>query len=141
MKNKPLISIAILTYNRVADLEKLLNNLLPQVKELVGLVDVCISNNASTDNTREVVANAQQKYPGLITYHENEKNLGVDKNIIKVMEMATGEFIWGFADDDLIIPGGIKEVVDFIKGIDKKNTGLIVLRSESYVIDQKTGKK
>src|SRR5687767_10908217 len=114
MSNKPLVSIAILTYNRGDELEKLLGNILPQVKELDGVVDVCISNNASTDNTREVSLAFQQKYPGLVTYHENEKNLGVDRNIFEAMKMATGEFIWTFADDDLVVAKGVKEVVEFI---------------------------
>lgn len=141
MENKILLSIAILTYNRARCLENLLNNILPQTKELGGLIEVCISNNASTDNTREVVTNFKEKYPDLIKYNENKNNLGSDRNILKVMEMSSGDFIWTFGDDDSIADNGLSEVVNLIKRIDRKNTGLITVAFESYFIDKRTNQR
>ncbi len=141
MNNKPLLSIAILTWNRAPYLENLLNNILPQAKELKEKVEICISNNGSTDNTREVVMEFKEKYPGLIKYNENKENLGFDRNLLKVMEMSIGSFIWTFGDDDDIVENGLKEVVEFIKKIPKENVGLITLKGEAYFIDKQTRKK
>ncbi len=145
MNNKILLSFAIPTYNRANSLEKLLNNVLPQAKELKDDVEICISDNGSTDNTREVVAGFKNKYPDLtIKYSKNKENLGVDANIIKVADMCDGDFVWTFGDDDLIVSSGLNAVVSFLKKNKEnyiKDIGLIVLRVKSYFIDKQTGKK
>ncbi len=141
MNSQPLISIAIPTYNRAVFLENLLNHIAPQAQETGDLVQICISNNCSTDNTREVIIKFMEKYPDLIRYNENEKNLGIDRNLLKVMEMAQGDFVWLLGDDDMMVNNGIKKVIDFINTYCNKNTGLIILGHEAYFIDSKTGKK
>lgn len=141
MSNKPLISIAIPTYNRANFLKNLLDNILPQASCLGGEVEICISNNCSTDNTREVVMGYKEKYPNLINYNENEKNLGMDRNILKAMEMPQGDFVWLLGDDDMVVSNGIKKAVDFINNYCNKNTGLITFGHEARFVDNKTGKE
>lgn len=142
MNNKIFLSFAVPTYNRADSLKKLLNNVLPQAKELKDEIEICISSNGSTDNTREVVVSFKEKYPELIIkYGENEKNLGVDANIIKVMEMCQGDFIWTFSDDDYIVENGLKEIVSFLKRNNREDMGLAVLRVESFLVDKKTKEK
>ncbi|MEK7080372.1 MAG: glycosyltransferase family 2 protein [Patescibacteria group bacterium] len=145
MENKILLSFAIPTYNRARFLEKLLNNVLPQARKLKDEVEICISNNGSTDLTRELVFGFQKNYPDvIIKYKENEKNLGVDANIIKVVDMCDGDFIWTFGDDDHIVDNGLNMVVNLLKKNKenyKKDTGLIVLRVKSWLANIKTGKK
>ncbi|MGA2418069.1 MAG: glycosyltransferase family 2 protein [Candidatus Staskawiczbacteria bacterium] len=141
MNDKPLISIAIPTYNRAVYLENLLNHIAPQAKESGGIVQICISNNCSTDNTHKVVMDFKEKYPGLINYNANEKNLGFDINMLKVIEMAQGDFVWPLGDDDLVVDGGFKKVIDFIDNYCDENTGLIMLGNKSYFVDSKTGKE
>ncbi|MBU2540178.1 glycosyltransferase [Patescibacteria group bacterium] len=137
MSSKPLLSIAIPTYNRAVYLKNLLDYIIPQIKDGI---EICVSNNGSSDNTREVVMNFKEKYPDLIKYNENKEDLG-DRNLFQVMEMSEGDYIWLFADDDSIIPNGLEEVINFIKKNCKENTALVTLKSEAYFIDKKTGKK
>ena len=141
LKNKIFLSIAIPTYNRANFLENLLNTIMPQAEKFKGLVQICISNNDSTDNTREIVAKFKEKYPGFIKYNENKKNLGGDKNVLKVIEMCDGDFVWTFGDDDSIIDNGLKTVINFIKNNFREDIGLIVLRVKLYLPDKLTGKK
>ncbi len=141
MENKPLLSIAIPTWNRASFLENLLNNILPQLKKTEGEVEVCISNNSSTDNTREVAMKFKEKYPDLIKYNENKVNLGVDRNILKVIGMSQGDFVWLFGDDDCIADNGLNKVINFIKENCREDTGLIILRLRTYFIDKQTGKR
>ena len=141
MPKKPLLSIAIPTYNRAGFLKNLLRQVVPQAKALGGLVEICISNNASSDTTREIIMSFKDAYPDLITYHENEKNLGYDRNILKAIELAVGEFIWTFGDDDLVKYGGLDEIIKLIKKSSIEKTGLIFVRREEYFIDKKNGEK
>ena len=141
MDNKVFLSIAILTYNRAGSLEKLLNNILPQIKTSKEKVQVCISNNGSEDNTREVVLGFQRKYPDLIKYNENKENLGFDANMVKALEMSDGNFVWTFGDDDLPAENALSEVVEFLKQKNQDKIGLVLLRTESYFIDELTKEK
>jgi len=141
MSNKILLSIAIPTWNRALCLKDLLNNIMPQAAELKGEVEICISNNGSTDNTHEVVANFNKKYPDLIKYNENKENIGFNRNLLKVLEMAHGEFVWTFGDDDLVVDNGLKKAIDFIKNYSNENIGLITFARREYFVDKKSGKK
>lgn len=66
------------------------------------LMEVCVSDNGSSDNTEEVVRLAQQKMP--IKYNKNPVNLGIPQNFINVVAMSTGKFAWLIGDDDLLMP-------------------------------------
>ena len=70
--------------------------------------EVCISDNCSADNTEEVVRKAQKKIN--IKYHKNETNLGIPRNFLNVVSMATGEFAWLIGDDDLLLPHTLKKM-------------------------------
>jgi abequosyltransferase len=141
MESQTLISIAIPTYNRGKFLRKTLDRIMPQISELEGRAEVCISNNGSTDNTESMVREFSEKYPNIIRYSKNEKNLGIDRNIFKVLEMSEGKFVWLMGDDDLVVEDGFKKVAEFIGSSCDNNTGLIALGSESFFIDEKTNKK
>lgn len=139
--NQKLLSLCIPTYNRADYLKRLLDNITPQILESKEGVEVCISNNGSTDNTREIVNNFKEKYPDLIKYNENENDIGFDRNVLKVVNMAEGEFVWTFSDDDLIVENGLKEVLKFITVFKDKETGGMVVKFSSYTIDPETGKQ
>jgi abequosyltransferase len=141
MNNRPLISIAIPTYNRATCLAGLLGCIAIQANELKGLVEICVSNNCSTDNTREIVTSFQKKYSGLISYNENKENLGADRNYLKVMEMSRGDFIWLLGDDDMIVDNGIKKVITLINRYCDENTGVIMLRYQDCFTNSATGEK
>jgi len=136
MSKQITLSICIPTFNRAYDLKNLLGKLIPQAVPLKDFVEICISNNASVDNTRNVVMNLVQKYPDLIRYNENSENLGFDRNLLKAVGMARGLLVWFFGDDDLIADNGLNEVVAFARKIDLNKVGLVVLRRESYFVEK-----
>ena len=79
MIDKPLLSICIPTYNRAEFLKDALDSILRQINENnKDKVEICISDNASEDNTEELVEEYQKKSPIPIIYHKNEKNMGAD---------------------------------------------------------------
>jgi glycosyltransferase involved in cell wall biosynthesis len=139
--NQKFLSIAIPTYNRANCLKRLLDNIVPQVLKFREMVEICISNNGSPDNTKEVVMAFKGKYPDLIKYRENEKNLGYDINFLEVVRMVVGEFVWPFSDDSLFADNALEEVIGFLKENKNKKIGGAVIKDVSYIVDEKTGKR
>lgn len=92
MVNKPVLSLCIPTYNRSEILNNTLMSLFNNPEFDNELVEVIVSDNCSTDNTKEVVA----KYPK-VKYFCNEKNVR-DSNFAIAINYATGEYIRLFND-------------------------------------------
>lgn len=114
--NNPLLSICIPTYNRAHYLERCLEGVTLQFSDpdIYSCVEIVISNNASVDNTRDIVSSYQDKFSN-IRYFENEKNLGFDFNIVNVVENAKGEYCWYLGDDDVLCGGSLRRIVDFLR--------------------------
>lgn len=99
MAVEPQISVVVPSYNRAHILPLTIPTYLqPEVGELI-LID-----DASTDNTAEVVQRLQKQYPQ-IRYLRNELNSkqGYTKN--RGIQQARYPYIY-FGDDDSVLPGG-----------------------------------
>ena len=109
------LSICIPTYNREKYLKELLDCILNQLKDIEDdVVEICVSDNSSTDNTQSMILEYQQKYNN-ITYFRWDKNMGADMNYLKVVEIAHGKYCWFFGSDDLMADGAIKKMLEEIK--------------------------
>jgi glycosyltransferase involved in cell wall biosynthesis len=91
-----------MTYNRAETLRETLDSLLPQAADHPE-IEVLVSDNASTDNTGEVVGEYQARYPRL-RYWRNATNVGFDGNVVACIENAAGEYVAFCSDDDLAPP-------------------------------------
>jgi glycosyltransferase involved in cell wall biosynthesis len=107
------LSIVIPTYNRSNLLEYTLEAIINQCSSnsLKNSIEIIVSDNDSTDNTKEVVEKIDQKFRWGIQYFKNEENIG-DLNFIYSLSKAKGEFIWLFADDDLLEGGAIVNILN-----------------------------
>ena len=114
---KPLLSICIPTFNRCHYLIDSIKDLIIQSIESnsVDLIEICISDNASTDNTHIELKRLLSQYPlSNIKINTNSKNIGPDKNFIKALSMSTGKYTILKGDDDYFKPGGLKYVMELI---------------------------
>ena len=102
------LSLCIPTYNRAAYLAQTLESIVTQATDQVEIV---VSDNASTDDTKAVVRQYQQRCPRL-TYFRQEQNVGADRNYLSVVAHATGEYCWLLGDDDLIEEQAISRLLD-----------------------------
>lgn len=119
----PSLSICIPTRNRAAYLRDALAEI---ARQGGGDVEVVVSDNASTDDTEAVVAAARGALPRLV-YHRWEENAGADRNFLKVVELAGGEYCWLFGDDDLPAPGAVAAVREALgKGADVVLVGIML---------------
>jgi abequosyltransferase len=110
---KPLLTIAIPTYNRSVFLAQSLKVLLPQLSGETR-VELLISDNSSPDDTPAVVQSFLEGAVS-ITYKRNETNIGPDANFLQCYEMARGEYVWIVGDDDVIVPGGVLQVLNVLE--------------------------
>ncbi len=120
-----LLSFCIPTFNRAKYLEQTLGSILPQVGTDI---EVVVSDNCSTDGTEEMMRSYLEKYP-CIRYSSNEANLGPDRNLLRCVERATGEYVWFFGSDDLLREGAVEAVRQRITGGASRPT-LIYLNHE-----------
>jgi glycosyltransferase involved in cell wall biosynthesis len=110
----PLLSISIPTYNRAKCLARLLAILQEQAAN-DPRVEIIVSDNASTDNTREVAEDFLRR--GMqFRYVRNPVNVGGDENIRRCYAMCGGKYAWVFGDDDVIAPGALGKILALLEG-------------------------
>ncbi len=103
------LSVCVPTYNRAGHLANCLESIRIARERVGDDVQVCVSDNASTDDTATVVAAAAKTMA--IDYRRNEINLGAATNYLKAVELARGEFVWLLGDDDLLRPDALETVL------------------------------
>ena len=122
------LSICIPTYNRAHYLKETLQAFLNQIKDKDN-IEIVISDNASCDGTYNLVKEFREKFK-IIKYYRNERNLGLDLNVLRCVEKAKGEYCWLFSDDDLPLPG----VVDYVlKAINRYSPPLLYLNFAGFI--------
>lgn len=104
---KPLVSIGMTVYNGERFIRQALDSLLAQDYENFELI---ISDNASTDRTKEICQEYAAK-DRRIRYHRNEINLGAIKNAWYVFNSSEGKYFMFAADHDLWHPAFISRCV------------------------------
>lgn len=100
------LSFCIPTYNRAAKLKRFLEQLIRilSVSQFRENVEVVISNNASSDNTEDVI-NCVVNYLRAICptrCHLQKENIGSEANFKFLYEHANGAYVWMCADDDIL---------------------------------------
>ena len=111
-----LLSILIPTYNRALYLEQELISLLPQIKKFETSIEIIISDNASSDNTHQVIDKVlgRWKLTNCI-YSCNEENVGAENNIYNLINSSRGKYLLILGDDDILAPNFIETIMDLIK--------------------------
>ena len=112
--NTPLLSICIPTFNRAEFLFQCLTSFIPQISEnSLQTIEMVIIDNASTDATESLLSVFLKKYR-YIRYFRNEENIGAELNVVGAVGRAKGNYVWIFGDDDLILDGALKKVLNYL---------------------------
>lgn len=125
-KSQPLVSIIVPTYNRANYLCETLRSALAQSYQNI---EVLVFDDASPDNTSEVVAELFTD-PRLI-YVRHSKNLGINRNWKAGIEAVTGEFFCILNDDDTLDPEFIESLLDPLIN----NEDLILSTCDHWMVD------
>ncbi|MGR2661894.1 glycosyltransferase family 2 protein [Chromobacterium haemolyticum] len=115
----PLLTIAIPTYNRALYLDQMLaaleNEILGLSFELQNRINICVIDNASTDDTQEVLIRHQSGAP-FIRFERNPTNIGIEGNLIRASICATGKYTWMISDHQTVTPGALEKLINVILG-------------------------
>jgi glycosyltransferase involved in cell wall biosynthesis len=132
---KPLLSICIPTYNRAEYLDKCITSIVSQKEFHSDDVELVISDNASADNTGEIVRQYQNQHKN-IRYFRNDENI-LDSNLPAVIANAHGVFR-KLCNDTLIYKNGaIGHMLDVIRENAEKRPVLFFMNQA----DRKSQKK
>lgn len=102
------LSICIPTYNR----DRLLRRTLDHLKGLQHLFsEIVISDNASSDDTPNVIAAAQREFPRIKAIRQTE-NRGNYINIYAAFSAATSDYLFVLCDDDALVPDGFQRAFE-----------------------------
>jgi glycosyltransferase involved in cell wall biosynthesis len=134
----PLVTIAIPTYNRA-------NSYLRQaiecsVNQTYRNIEIIISDNCSTDNTKEVVKSFNNPR---IRYFKQDKNIGMNNNENFCVQKAKGDFFLLLCDDDMIdhdLVDVCMQAANYDKNVGVILTGNRVINSEGEVLHEDTNK-
>ncbi|WP_369929576.1 glycosyltransferase family 2 protein [Xanthomonas sp. NCPPB 2632] len=108
----PLVSVYIPTRNRSALLRRAVDSVLAQSYPRI---EILICDEASTDDTAEVVAAYAQRHPGRFTYLRNDTPQGACRARNRCIEHAAGTYVTGLDDDDLFHPQRIACLVELYR--------------------------
>lgn len=133
-----MLTIAIPTYNRCKRLAGLLDEIRRQAAECRrGFVSVCVSDNASPDETGETVKSRIADFGQIgveLAYFRNSTNVGYSRNVDAVISHSTGEFALIMGDDDGLEPGALRRLQDILEQV---RADVYLLGSATYSSDWK----
>lgn len=100
-----MLSICIPTYNRAELLDRCLSNIRRNIVDNGEAsrpeIEICISDNGSTDHTSEVIEKYRNAFKNIVSVR-HDTNLGFAKNFKSVLELASREWAIVIGDDDLV---------------------------------------
>ncbi|MEH6307015.1 glycosyltransferase family 2 protein [Olivibacter sp. CPCC 100613] len=111
MKDYPLISIALCTYNGEEFLEKQINSICCQS---YSNLEIIIVDDNSSDGTWDILQTMSNNRSN-IKIHKNNSNIGFIKNFEKALRLCTGDYIAMSDQDDIWNPNKIEVLMEQIK--------------------------
>jgi hypothetical protein len=126
---RPLVSVIITSYNYAHYIRESISSVLTQEFPSFELIVV---DNASTDNTDEVLA----EFAGdaRLRYIKNETNIGLTPNHNRGLGFARGDYILFCSADDRLLPGHLRRSYDYLQAhpdIDMVYSGVVFMDAQS----------
>ncbi len=123
----PLVSVGLPVYNGERYLKLTLDNLLGQT---FTDFEIIISDNASTDSTREICETVA-KMDARVRYVRQPANVGVTRNFNGVVAHARGPYFKWQSADDLIAPEFLQRCVEILNG----DSSVVLAHTRTKFID------
>ena len=98
MESKPLVSVAVITYNMAHYLPQLLDSILKQKVNFD--YEIVVDDDHSPDNSREILYEYQRKYPDKFVLSLRDNNVGGSRNMYGVLRKCRGKYIAILEGDD-----------------------------------------
>lgn len=138
-RNLPLVSVVMPVYNYGSYLVKAIDSILNQTYKNFELI---IVNDASTDNSLEIINNYKAQYPSKIKVVNLSKNLncGGDACANEGLKIAQGKYIARMDADDIALPTRLEKQIRFLEN----HASIFLVGASAYTINNSnevTGEK
>jgi glycosyltransferase involved in cell wall biosynthesis len=109
-QKEPLLSVVIPTWNRAQHLRRCLIHLFREIEANYRNAEVIVIDGGSTDETVQIL----KEYDTKIAYWVSERDSGVSEAVNKGLRQAKGEILRLFGDDDEVVPGSFRGMIDYM---------------------------
>ncbi|WP_460152116.1 glycosyltransferase family 2 protein [Pseudomonas sp. S2_B07] len=106
-------SVVVSCYNQEDYIEQCLDSILSQ--EIDFDCEIIVSDDCSTDRTQERIRAYSDRHPGRLKLLLRDKNVGAALNYHGVHKMASGDIVYHFDGDDVMLPGKLQRQYDVFK--------------------------
>jgi glycosyltransferase involved in cell wall biosynthesis len=114
MSENPLISVLMITYNHEKFIAQAIKSVL--IQQVNFKYEIVIGEDCSTDRTKDIVVDYQEKYSDRIKLLLQEKNAGMHKNFIDAYYSCRGKYIALLEGDDYWTdPHKLQKQVEFLE--------------------------
>jgi len=127
--NRPLISIAMCTYNGEAYLN---DQLVSFVKQTQRPDELVACDDGSTDNTLQVLDKFSKEAPFRVRVYRNQQRLGPIKNFEKAISLCSGDFIFVSDQDDVWMPQKVNTLLQALRN----NPGAGYVFCDALIVDE-----
>lgn len=117
--NKPLLTIAMPSFNHHDDLRKQLESIIPQLNDLVHFI---VLDNCSEPSVISSFSTIFKDNPS-VKVIQHPTNIGLDANIQKCFEICETEWLWVLSNNDHVTKDALSIILDTI--VNNKNTVFI----------------
>jgi glycosyltransferase involved in cell wall biosynthesis len=128
MIGNPLVSICIPAYNAEKFIKETLESVLNQTYQNI---EIIITDDCSKDNTISIINSFSDER---IKFYQNDKNLGVEGNWNKALQLANGKFCKMMGADDILYPTCLEEQLAILEN--PENYDVVLVTSHKNVINQ-----
>lgn len=131
--NLPLVSICIPNYNYDLYVGKAIQSAIDQSYDNV---EVVVVDNASTDNSMEVISSFKEN--DKVKIFENSENIGALKNFNKSFELSKGDYIVFLSSDDMLRPDFVKKCMQVFEKYDVGMVGteMALIDKDDNILDE-----
>lgn len=113
LKNNPLVTVAMVTYNSSKYVRVAIESVLASTYENFELI---ISDDCSTDNTWEII---NEYNDSRIRKYRNEENINEYPNRNRCIDLAKGKYFIFIDGDDVILPHGLETYVRYLESYEE----------------------
>lgn len=127
----PLVSLFVVTFNQEAFVAECI---LSAVAQDYPNVEIVVSDDASTDDTGDIVRRLAREHDNVVVLTSNGR-LGVTGNCNRALEACHGKYIAFMAGDDGLLPGKLTAQVAWLEQDERR----ALCYHDTYMIDDETG--
>lgn len=103
-------TVVVSCYNQEGYVEECLDSILAQKIDFP--CEIIVSDDCSKDATQEIIRRYSDQHPGKLKLLMREQNVGAAKNYHGVHALATGDIVFHFDGDDVMLPDKLQAQYD-----------------------------